>query len=87
MKYIKKRSAFTHANKNMRMQTVIIGKLRVFRDFSECSLVPVAVVDLLFYILLLAREEVVTQAETHHGALVGYLVPMTELDDIVRQCL
>ena len=87
MKYIKKRSAFTHANKNMRMQTVIIGKLRVFRDFSECSLVPVAVVDLLFYILLLAREEVVTQAETHHGALVGNLVPVAELEDVVGQCL
>ena len=70
----------------MRMQTVIIGKLRDFRDFSECSLVPVAVVDLLFYILLLAREEVVTQAETHHGALVGYLVPIAELEDVVGQC-
>ena len=87
MKYIKKRSAFTHANKNMRMQTVIIGKLRVFRDFSECSLVPVAVVDLLFYILLVAGEEVGTQAETQHGALVGYLVPMAELEDVVGQCL
>ena len=69
------------------MQTVIIGKLRVFRDFSECSLVPVAVVDLLFYILLLAGEEVVTQTETHHGALGGYLVPMAELEDVVGQCL
>lgn len=83
MKYIKKRSAFTHANKNMRMQTVIIGKLRVFRDFSECSLVPVAVVDLLFYILLLAREDVVTYRETNHRALVGYLVPVAELEDVV----
>ena len=87
MKYIKKRSAFTHANKNMRMQTVIIGKLRVFRDFSECSLVPVAVVDLLFYILLLAGEDVVAEGETHHGALVGYLVPVAELEDVVGQCL
>ena len=54
-----------------------------FQQWSESSLIPVAVVDLLFYILLLAREDVVTYRETNHRALVGYLVPVAELEDVV----
>ena len=73
-------------------ESIQIGKYRISFQMTGIrhlyvKRIRVHTHDLLLHFLLLARKDVIAEGETYHRTLVGYLVPMTEREDIVGQRL